>query len=224
VKKAALLVVFFVVYLILLVGINVLHFWYLTVDVVFYAALADAVIACGIMWCAAMLVRAFSRPDSHIGGVIRQLTNTEIALSALIALLLGYIYAISVPTVIDRSLSIYILEKLEQRGGSIALAAMKDVFIKEYMPEYRLVDVRLTEQTESGTIVVEDGCVRLTPRGQWLAAMTRYYRTHLLPKKRVLMGEVTDDLVDPFSRPPAPGDFRCRQKAPDSTASEPRRE
>jgi hypothetical protein len=208
--KAAVLAGFFALYLVLLAVINALHFRHFVVDVVFYAALADAVIACAILWGAAALAHAFGRPHSAVGSVMRRLTNAEIALSALCALLLGYVFAISVPTVIDRSLSIYILEKLEQRGGSIAVAAMKDVFIREYLPEHRLVDVRLTEQTDSGTIVVEDGCVRLTPRGRRLVRLTRFYRMHLLPKKRVLMGEVTDDLTNPFKRAPVAGDFACK--------------
>lgn len=41
--------------------------------------------------------------------------------------LLAYGFAISVPTVIDRSLSMYILEKLQQRGGGIQLAAFDTV-------------------------------------------------------------------------------------------------
>jgi hypothetical protein len=212
--KPAILVALFAAYLVLLAIINALHFRYFVVDVVFYAALADAVIACVIMWGAAGLTLAFSGPQSLVGGVMRRLTGTEIALSALCALLMGYVFAISVPTVIDRSLSIYILEKLEQRGGSIALDAMKDVFIREYLPEHRLVDVRLTEQTRSGTIVVENGCVRLTPRGRRLINFTRFYRMNLLPKKRVLMGKVTDDLTDPFKRPPVTGDFACEDDAP----------
>lgn len=209
-KKALVLLALFIGYLVLLAGINIVHFRFFTVNVVFYAALADAIVACALMWGLAALAHAFSSPASHLGTVIRRLTNTEIALSAACALLIGYVFAISIPTVIDRSLSIYILEKLDQRGGEIALAAMKDVFTREYLPEHRLVDVRLTEQTNSGTVVVEDGCVRLTPRGRRLVALTRFYRTNLLPKKRVLMGEITDDLTDPFRRPPADIDFRCK--------------
>jgi hypothetical protein len=40
--------------------------------------------------------------------------------------------------------------------------------------------------------------VRLTKKGKALAEVTHFYRQHFLPKKRVLLGEVTDDLTDPF--------------------------
>ena len=58
-------------------------------------------------------------------------------------ILIGYAFAISIPTVIDRSLSIYILEKIDQRGGGIKQEAFERVFTNEYMLEHRLVDVRL---------------------------------------------------------------------------------
>ena len=111
----------------------------------------------------------------------------------------GFAFAITVPTVLDRSLSFYILEKLQQRGGAIRADAFPQVFTDEYMPEFRLVDVRLTEQEQSGTIVIENGCVRLTPRGQMLASFSRFFRQNLLPKHRLLAGEYTDALVDPFA-------------------------
>ena len=116
----------------------------------------------------------------------------------MIWLLIGYSLAISVPTVIDRSLSFYILEKLDQRGGGIRFDAFNDVFTKEYVEEHRLVDVRLTEQLESGTVVINDGCVKLTKKGKQLARFSMMFRHNLLPKHRLLMGNYTADLTNPF--------------------------
>ena len=113
-------------------------------------------------------------------------------------ILLGYAFAISIPTVIDRSLSFYILEKLDHRGGGIQLASFEDVFTREYVKEHRLVDVRLTEQQASGTIIIQGGCVKLTKRGKRLAGFSRYFRKIFLPKRRLLMGEYSDSLTDPF--------------------------
>ena len=211
-KKALFLSMLFVAYLILLVGINLLHFRYLTVDVIFYATLADAIIAAGILAAAVMLARAFTAKDTYMGSVVRELNGTEMILFALCAVLSGYIFAISVPTVIDRSLSIYILEKLDQRGGAIALKAMNEIFVREFIPEHRLMDARMTEQLTSGTVTIENGCVTLTPRGKRIAAFTRFYRTNLLPRNRVLMGEVSDDLTDPFRNHTAVVDYGCDVK------------
>jgi len=90
----------------------------------------------------------------------------------------GYAFAITGPALFDRSLSFYILEKLQQRGGGILESRMGDVFKEEYMPEFRLIDVRLTEQLQSGTIAIDNGCVKLTPRGKRLATLSRFIRTH----------------------------------------------
>ena len=116
----------------------------------------------------------------------------------IIFLLLGYSFAISIPTVIDRSLSFYLLEKIQQRGGGIQKSGFEDVFIKEYMPEHHLVEIRLTEQLESGTIIIENSCVKLTKKGEILATISRYFRKHFLPKRRLLLGKYTSDLIDPF--------------------------
>jgi hypothetical protein len=174
-------------FLLVLVIVYYAHISFLRVDVVFYAAIADCVVAAMLASLALMVVPYF-----------RIFGSFEKFQLAAIWLLAGYALAISVPTVIDRSLSFYILEKLQQRGGGIQLSAFEDVFKDEYLKEHRLVDVRLTEQLKSGTIVIEQGCVELTSKGDMLANMSRFFRRHFLPKKRLLIVDYSDDLVDPF--------------------------
>lgn len=186
-------------YVLVLLAVYVIHVRWFAVDVVFYSAIADALIAAGLMALPLYALRAFAT-----------LSPLEKGQLVLIWLLGGYAFAISVPTVLDRSLSFYILEKLDQRGGGIREDAMPRVFIDEYLPEHRLVDVRLTEQLESGTIEIRDGCVRLTARGERLARMSRWFRLNLLPKRRLLAGEYTDALTDPFRASVEAADYRCR--------------
>lgn len=209
-KKGTYLIFIFGAYAVLLLLINFFHFRYLTVNVVFYSTLFDALVAIAIIGIVVYTVRRLSGPESLFGLGVRQFTGAEIWLTLVCTALAGYIFAISVPTVIDRSFSIYILEKLEQRGGSISLPAMNDIVIKEYSQEHRLIDVRMTEQLKSGTLTIENNCVRLTGWGKRIVAFTRFYRTNLLPKKRVLMGEISDDLTDPFKNSAPVGDFRCQ--------------
>ena len=174
-------------YLILLLSVYLTHVRFFRVDVVLYSALFDALLATVLAGGLLGILKIF-----------KVFSGFEKLQAMLVWLLLGYIFAISVPTVIDRSLSFYILEKLQQRGGGIKLASFEDVFVKEYMPEHRLVDVRITEQQQSGTIQVKNGCVLLTERGQALATFSRFFRNHFLPKQRLLMGEYSSDLTDPF--------------------------
>ena len=127
-------------------------------------------------------------------------------------LIAGYALAISVPTVIDRSLSFYILEKIQQRGGGIRQDSFEQVFTREYVREHHLVDVRLTEQLESGTIVIENGCVLLTPKGVFIAGFSRNFRQHWLPRKRLLMGQYSDVLTDPFRTSASIDQYSCKRK------------
>ena len=187
------------VYTLLLLVIYVLHVRYVPVNVVFYSAILDAVLATILAAALIATVRWF-----------KVFTRFETLQLCCIWLLLGYSFAISVPTVIDRSLSFYILEKLQQRGGGIKLDAFDQVFTQEYVKEHRLVDVRLTEQQQSGTIEIKDGCVKLTAWGQTIASSSRYFRAHFLPKQRLLMGKYSDDLTDPFRNSVDRTDYRCQ--------------
>ena len=187
------------VYTLLLLVIYVLHVRYVPVNVVFYSAILDAVLATILAATLIATVRWF-----------KVFTRFETLQLCCIWLLLGYSFAISVPTVIDRSLSFYILEKLQQRGGGIKLDAFDQVFTQEYVKEHRLVDVRLTEQQQSGTVEIKDGCVKLTAWGQTIASSSRYFRAHFLPKQRLLMGKYSDDLTDPFRNSVDRVDYRCQ--------------
>lgn len=180
-------------FVVLLLVVYVLHTWYFPVRVVLYSALLDVGLALVIMVAVLLLLGRARLPFNGF----------ETTLLIVVWLLGGYGFAVSFPTVLDRSLSFYLLEKLEQRGGGIKEARIADVFVREYLPEMRLVDVRLTEQVESGSIVVEDGCVKLTDRGRRLAHFSRIFRNHLLPRQRLLAGEYTDALIHPFKDSPA---------------------
>jgi hypothetical protein len=188
------------VYIIVLAVVYVVHVWFFDVNVVFYSAIIDAMISCAIVAAASLVIRARLPFDGF-----------SLALLVVVWALGGYAFAISGPALFDRSLSFYILEKLQQRGGGILESRMADVFKEEYMPEFRLVDVRLTEQLQSGTIAIENGCVKLTPRGERLATLSRFIRTTLLPKHRLLAGVYTDALVDPFrASKKGPIGYECR--------------
>ncbi len=187
------------VFVIILLSVYLIHVTFFKVNVVFYGSILDGFIATAI----ALLLVSFI-------GFFGDLSRFEKTLLACIWVLIGYSFAISVPTVIDRSLSFYILEKLQQRGGGIKLSAIEDVFTKEYVKEHRLLDVRLTEQEQSGTLVIKDGCVKLTEWGNTLATSSRYFRNHFLPKQRLLRGEYSSDLTDPFKSSDANVSYFCK--------------
>jgi hypothetical protein len=115
-----------------------------------------------------------------------------------ICLLVGYCFSISIPTVIDRSLSFYILQKIDQRGG-IKVSNFERVFTDEYVKEHHLVDIRLTEQLVSGTIEISNDCVKLTERGKRLVTISLWFRKYLLAKNRLINDEYTNKLTLPLN-------------------------
>ena len=170
-----------------LLGTYWVHVTYLKVNVLLYSAVTDGLLATIVSYATLLRWRKFN--------ILNSFEKLQLAI---IWLLTSYIFAISVPTVIDRSLSFYILEKIQQRGGGIQLSKFEEIFTTEYVKEHRLVDVRITEQQESGTIKIENGCVKLTKRGNELGNFSQFFRQNLLPKKRLLMGQYSDDLTHPF--------------------------
>lgn len=189
-------------YGVVLAVVYCLHVRYFRVDVVFYGALLDAAVAVPLSWGLLRLLR-----------VLTPFNGFEKLQLATIGLLCGYVFAISIPTVIDRSLSFYLLEKLQQRGGGIRLDRFEGVVAQEYLREQRVADVRLTEQLKSGTIVIADDCVRLTERGARLARFSRFFRAHLLPRQRLLRDGYSDALTDPFRHSDTQADYACAAPA-----------
>lgn len=193
------LATFVAVYFATLFTVHYVHFAYFSVDVVFYGALLDVLFSSALVG-GGLFVR----------GVAGELRGADKAVLLLVGLLGGYGFAITVPTVIDRSLSFYILEKVQQSNDGIKLTSMPDLFRKEYMREHRLVDIRLTEQLESGTIRINENCVRLTPRGEFVASFGRFYRSHFLPERRLIRGEYTDVLTRPYDGKGGPAEkYSC---------------
>lgn len=197
-KKFRALVIILFSFLLLFLLIHLGHARWFPVDVILYSALYDGALALAVT---ALLLYAWRRRSI--------LSGTEKTLVICLCASLGYIFAITVPTVIDRSLSIYILEKLAQRGGGIRQGAFKRIFQEEYLLEHRLVEARLTEQVTSGTIKIVNGCVVLTDWGRLITRFTAFYRHNLLPKKRQLMGEYTDALTNPFRNSRSDVNYRC---------------
>jgi hypothetical protein len=188
-----------VTYVIVLLVVYFGYINFFSVNVVFYSSLYSAAIA--------LLLFCFPLYFFTIFKIFNIFEKFNIVI---ITGLIGYVFSISLPTVIDRSLSFYILEKLQQRGGAIQLSKFDYIFTNEYMREHKLVDIRLTEQSESGTIIIDKDCVRLTNKGSLLADFSRYFRQNFLPKKRLLRGEYTDMLIDPFSRSDINPDYLCK--------------
>lgn len=133
----------------------------------------------------------------------------EKILILIICALTGYTLVLSLPTVIDRSLSFYILEKLDQRGGGIKVDKMDIVFTKEYLKEHRLIDIRLTEQLKTKTVIIDKNCLRLTSKGKKVVRFSNIFRQYFLPKQRLIKDKYTDELISPLDNETDIPDYLC---------------
>jgi hypothetical protein len=179
------LIISLFLFLLILSAIYISHINFFYVDVIFYSAIFDGLLA-------AIITVYFLKYKKYF--II--FSFFEKILIFIICLLLGYSFAISVPTLIDRSLSFYILEKIKEKGGGIQEKKFEELFSKEYMIEHQLVKVRLTEQLVSGTIIIENNCVKLTKFGETLAFISQHFRKHFLAKNRLLSGKYTSELTE----------------------------
>ena len=133
----------------------------------------------------------------------------EKILILIICALTGYSLVLSLPTVIDRSLSFYILEKLDQRGGGIKVDKMDIVFTKEYLKEHRLIDIRLTEQLKTKTVIIDKNCLRLTSKGKKVVRFSNIFRQYFLPRQRLIRDKYTDELISPLDNETNVPDYLC---------------
>ena len=174
-------------YLFIYTLIYLAHINFFKVNVIFYSSLLDSIIALLIFLPCYVSARAFNK-----------FNNFESCMLFFILLLIGYSFSISLPTVIDRSLSFYFLEKIKQHDGAINRNAMNEIFINDYMIEYKLVEMRLTEQLSSGTIEILDGCIILTERGYLVTKFSSFFRKNFIANKRLILDEYSDQLTDPL--------------------------
>ena len=185
-------------YLFIYALIYLVHINFFRVNVIFYSSLLDSFIALIIFLVCYVSARVF-----------KKFSNFESCMLFFILLLVGYSFSISLPTVIDRSLSFYFLEKIKQHGGAINRNAMSEIFINDYMIEYKLVEMRLTEQLRSGTIEMLDDCIVLTKRGYLVTKFSSFFRRNFLANKRLILDEYSDQLTDPLQNSLVNSQYVC---------------
>ena len=186
-------------YLAIFLSVYIVHINFFTVQVILYSALFDAFIA--LIFFAALSFFFKHRVN---------LDFFESIVIMLLLSLLGYSLSLSLPTVIDRSLSFYFLEKIEQHNGSIKKASMRDIFINDYIDEYKLIEIRITEQLESGTIQLDGTCISLTKRGYLVAKFSNFFRKNLLANNRLILDEYSNHLTNPLGNSPVNKEYLCQ--------------
>jgi hypothetical protein len=87
--------------------------------------------------------------------------------SIIISSLLFYSFHITVPSLLDRSISLYIIA-LTGKHGRIMVNDYHRHFISGFIEGNKAIEKRIEEQVLTGNLVVESGYYKLTSRGQRL--------------------------------------------------------
>ena len=80
------------------------------------------------------------------------------------------------------------------------------------MTEHQVVKIRLTEQINSGTITLKNGCVSLTFLGEMIAKFTNFFRNNFLPQKRLILKTYSNDLTNIFKKNQVVPDYSCDEQ------------
>mgnify|MGYP005639763607 FL=1 len=200
-NKFLLLISSLFLYFVILLLVYLVHINFFQVEVILYSAILDSFIALLIFFAFSFFYKSII------------INSFEFLLIMIVLILFGYSFSITLPAVIDRSLSFYFLEKIEQHNGAIQQSSMRDIFIDDYIDEYKLVEIRITEQLESGTIQIVDSCIYLTQRGHMVAKFSNFFRKNFLAKNRLILEEYSNHLTDPLKKSQINKEYLCQNDA-----------
>ena len=173
-------------YLILAIGhiglffvVNIIHFHFFTPQVILYSLLFDLVVSLAIVIVGLVIMNRTFYLYKNLLLTIFFLISTSQAL---------VIYSFVVPTAIDRSLSVYLLEELENNQGALSISDFNNIAKHDYFNDMNVVKTRINEQISTGSIVIIDNRVILTDKGKTLIKIFAFVKKYLLPQNNTKGG------------------------------------
>ncbi|HAF41527.1 MAG TPA: hypothetical protein DCG90_07155 [Sphingobium sp.] len=83
-------------------------------------------------------------------------------------------FLIVFPVTFDRSITMFLLARIEAQDGQLDAQGLERVYLREYLGDMRQIDRRIAEQRLSGNIAVLDGRIHITPQGRGLLTGGRW--------------------------------------------------
>ncbi len=100
--------------------------------------------------------------------------HTPAALAVFV--LAAYSFSITVPALIERSISLFIVSQVAATGQQgVSLKELQDVFYSDYILRNEAIPKRLEEQALSGNLTIVDGKYVATRRGQFVFATQQWF-------------------------------------------------
>ena len=129
------------------------------VDILFYRGVALAGLTALLLLVAGgLLVRRWKLDLSTLVGAIA------------LSLSFNICFLITFPVTFDRSITMFLLARIERHDGELDAARLEQLYIREYLGSMHQIDRRVTEQALSGNIRVEAGRIYIMPQGRRLLA------------------------------------------------------
>ena len=91
---------------------------------------------------------------------------------ALLVFLMSFVFAFTAPTTVDRAYSVRMLLRLDSNPQGLSRDEIGRMYVDGFLHEGG-VEKRISEQKATGSVVEEDGRIRLTPVGRLLAGAFR---------------------------------------------------
>lgn len=82
-------------------------------------------------------------------------------------------FHLMIPVSLDRSISVFMLASIGDAPQGLSKAEIEKVFVDTYVTRYDAFGRRVSEQAETGNIVLQDGRYRLTEQGRRFIAFSR---------------------------------------------------
>jgi hypothetical protein len=108
-----------------------------------------------------------------LGAIVVRKLNGRLASywipAAVAAFLFNYAFIITIPSLLERSISITLIGAVAQGGAKgVAFDTINRTFLESYLAGDRQIHKRLTEQVTSDDMVDHDGSYSLTPKGRFI--------------------------------------------------------
>jgi hypothetical protein len=138
----------------------------LGVDILFYRGVVALAVVCVLL--VPLCGRILRRAPAVLGLSARD--GLGAALAATSVLLAGFVLG---PVTVDRSVSVFMLSRFDRADAPLTSQAVRDVFVKTYVDDWRQIDRRLLEQQASGNLEKTATGWRLTAQGRNFMKVSR---------------------------------------------------
>ncbi len=129
------------------------------IGILFYRGVFIAVVTAAILLICGIRLRQRLRldPATIVGG-------------AALSLAFNICFLITFPVTFDRSITMFLLSRIERQDGQLTAPMLEQLFVREYLGDMRQIDRRVAEQTLSGNVRVQQGHIHMTAQGARLLA------------------------------------------------------